>query len=400
MKKRDIKIGIIILVSCFIILGCYYGYQYPRIKNAKIEVTLVDDRNIEFYDTKKVSDFITSINGKIVSDYVINSKKLGKQDIMFDFINDDGIRVTYTYDVTVKDTVSPVVWLGDSYRVERGSNINLTEKIMCGDNYDNRPNCTIEGNYDLNQAGTYPLVYKATDSSGNKTSHPFNLIVYEKEDASNTNSSEPVYTEFSNVITEHKKEGTKIGIDVSVWQGDIDFEKLKKAGVEFVMIRVGGNAGDGKYFLDKKFIQNIKGANQHGIEAGVYFYSYADSLEQARKDAKWVLKQIKDYKIDLPIAFDWEEWGNFNEYNLSFFGLTSMAEVFLNVVEKAGYEGMLYSSKSYLDEIWLPTKYDKWLAHYTNATNYTGDYKMWQLCDNGKVDGINGPVDINIMYMK
>ena len=164
------------------------------------------------------------------------------------------------------------------------------------------------------------------------------------------------------------------------------------------MFLVGGTRGtNGEYFLDKKFIQNIKGANKYGIEAGVYFYSYANSLKHAKKDAKWVLKQIKNYDIDLPIAFDWEEWSSFNDYNLSFFGLTSMAEEFLNVIEEAGYQGMLYSSKTYLDNIWLPTKYDIWLAHYTEETNYQGNYKFWQICDNGKVDGIDGTVDINIM---
>ena len=75
-----------------------------------------------------------------------------------------------------------------------------------------------------------------------------------------------------------------------------------------------------------------------------------------------------------------------------------MAESFLETIEDAGYEGMLYSSKSYLENIWLPTKYDIWLAHYTIQTNYQGKYKLWQLCENGKIDGIDGAVDINVMY--
>ena len=75
-----------------------------------------------------------------------------------------------------------------------------------------------------------------------------------------------------------------------------------------------------------------------------------------------------------------------------------MAEEFLNTVKKSGYDGMLYSSKSYLESIWLETDYDKWLAHYTKQTDYDGKYKMWQLCSNGKVDGIDGNVDIDIMY--
>jgi len=75
-----------------------------------------------------------------------------------------------------------------------------------------------------------------------------------------------------------------------------------------------------------------------------------------------------------------------------------MAEAFLEEIENAGYKGMLYSSKTYLENIWLETPYDIWLAHYTPKTNYQGNYKMWQLCNNGKIDGIEGNVDIDILY--
>ena len=75
-----------------------------------------------------------------------------------------------------------------------------------------------------------------------------------------------------------------------------------------------------------------------------------------------------------------------------------MAEAFLDEVEKDGYEGMLYSSKTYLENIWMNPKHDIWLAHYTDQTTYTGSYKMWQMCENGKVDGIDTLVDIDILY--
>lgn len=398
MKKRIIYI-IISLIAIFILLfGIFKLYSYLRVKFAKVEVVLVNDLTLEFNEKKKVSDFIVSINGTIIDDYTIDSTILGEKEVTFTFINEDNIKLKYTYKIEIVDTVAPLIWLGNSYRLPKGTDIDLTSKILCGDNYDNNPTCIIEGEYDINTVGDYSLVFKATDNSGNIEQVPFTLKVYEPEENDNSNNIEPNYISFEDVVKNYKKENTKIGIDVSSWQGDIDFEKLKKAGVEFVIIRVGGTRGtNGEYFLDKKFVQNIKGANKYGIDAGIYFYSYANSLSHAKKDAKWVLKQIKNYDIRLPIAFDWEEWSSFNDYNLSFFGLTSMAEEFLNVVENAGYQGMLYSSKTYLDNIWLPTKYDIWLAHYTEATNYQGKYKFWQICDNGKVDGIEGTVDINIM---
>ena len=109
-------------------------------------------------------------------------------------------------------------------------------------------------------------------------------------------------------------------------------------------------------------------------------------------------KQIKDYKIDLPVVFDWEEWTNFNEYNLSFFDLNNIAEGFLKEIEKHGYKGMLYSSKNYLENIWFDMPYDVWIAQYYSEVTYNGTYKMWQICDNGLVDGIDTDVDINILY--
>ncbi len=394
MKKRICVISMICIVIVFLSVFIFQVYQYLRVKYAKIEVTLVEDLQVEFYDQKKVSDFILDINGTIIDDFLIDTTELGNQDVTFQFVNDDHIKVNYTYTIEVVDTVEPFIWLGNRYRVQKGSTIDLTHAIMCGDNYDSDPVCTITGTYDVNVVGEYPLTFEAVDQSGNKEQVDFILEVYE-----NTSSSSPTkveYQSFSDIVSEYKNENTEIGIDVSTWQGDIDFAALKKAGVEFIIIRVGGTRGtNGEYFLDSKFEQNIKNANAYGIPVGIYFYSYADSLEGAKKDARWVLKQIKDYQVDLPIAFDWEEWGYFNDYHLSFFGLTSMAEAFLKTVEDAGYEGMLYSSKAYLENVWFPTKYDIWLAHYTKKTDYE-NYRFWQICDNGTVEGIQGAVDIDL----
>lgn len=399
MNKMDKRIKII-LVVIIILLLCFLAFKlvgYLRVKYAKIEITLVSNMTLEFNDTKKVSDYIKSINGKIVDDYEIDSTKLGKKLVKFKFINDDNIKLDYSYYIDVVDTVPPVVWLDSAYSVTRGSKDSLLENILCGDNYDNNPKCEILGEYDLNSVGTYPLLFKAIDNSNNITEKEFTLKVYEP--SSGKNNLTQSHTYFSDIVKEYKNDNTKIGIDVSEWQGNIDFEKIKNSGVEFVIIRVGGTKGTNKeYFLDSKFKQNIESANKLGIDVGIYFYSYASSSKEAINDAKWVLKQIKDYKVSLPIAFDWEDFGDYNSYNLSFFGLTTMAEDFIKTVEKAGYKGMLYGSKNYLEKIWLPTEYDIWLAHYTKQTNYKGKYKLWQKCNDGVIDGIDGAVDIDIMY--
>lgn len=386
--------GIVLLFLVVVLIGMV---SFIQIQMSTVKVVLVEDLTVAFLEQKHASDFIKETNGTLLDDFVIDTSNVGEQEVKVQFRNEYDRKVHYTFPINVVDTTAPVIWLGNTYRVKQGSQINLEKQIMCGDNYDNTPKCWIEGEYDLTTIGEYSLVLKAVDHSGNQAEQPFTLVVYEPSSA-----TKPVVTttEFASIVEKHKTETTEIGLDVSSWQGEIDFEKIKAAGVEFMMLRVGGTRGtNGEYFLDRQFIRNITNANQYGIKVGIYFYSYANSLEAAQQDANWVLEQIKDYQIDLPIAFDWEEWGNYNEYHLSFFGLTSMAEKFLETIEKAGYEGMLYSSKAYLERIWFPTKYDIWLAHYTTDTNYQGSYQMWQLCNDGSIDGIKGAVDINIRYL-
>ena len=400
MKNKKLILIICIVVGIILLsVGGFLLYKYIEIKNAVVKVVLKDNLEADFADTLRVSSFIESINGKIVDDYYLNTDSLGKKKIDFEYINDDGIKIKYNYEINVVDREAPLIWLGKSYNVTRGSEDNLIDKIMCGDNYDNNPECVIEGDYNLDNVGSYHLVFKATDSSGNVSKKKFILNVNEASSKKESNGVKSV-TEFSDVIKDYKNDNTQIGIDVSKWQGDIDFSKLKSAGVEFVIIRIGSSTGiNGENFIDSKFIQNIKNANSVGIPVGVYFYSYANSVDKAISDAKWIIENIKDYKVELPIAFDWENWGSFNTYELSFFGLTNMAKRFMDTVKDAGYDAMLYSSKTYLENIWMSVDYPVWLAHYTKNTNYAVAYSYWQICSNGRVDGINGDVDIDIRYI-
>lgn len=401
MNLKYKKVLKYVLISLVIIITCYFVFNFVRVKTAKVNIILKKDLTVEFASNIHVSDMIKNMNGTIKNDYKIDTTKLGTKKIKFNFTNDDGITIPYSYDITIKDTTEPLIWLGNTYYVTTGSNIQLTDKILCGDNYDNKPICKIEGDYDLNQAGSYDLVFEATDKNGNINTKEFTLVVENPHNNQSNEKNHPnIYTEFEDVMKTYKTKNTKIGIDISSFQGKVDFKKLKESGVEFVMIRVGGTRGiDTDYFIDEQFENNIINANKYGIDAGVYFYSYANSIESAKKDAKWVLKKIEDYKIDLPIAFDWENWKYYNDYHLSFFGLTSMAESFVDVIEDAGYQGMIYSSKTYLENIWLPSNKDIWLAHYTDKTNYQGSYRMWQMCENGRVSGISNAVDIDILYL-
>lgn len=365
---------------------------------------LVDNLKVDVYSTKKVSDFISSIEGKIITNKRINTEKLGKQEITFIYENEKGRKRKGILDIEIVDREEPLVWLSGSYSVKVGSELNLEEEIFCADNYDSNPDCRIEGEYDLNTPGSYNLNYIATDSSNNEEKVAFTLNVYEPTPQVEPTPEkeiieEPVETAFNDIIETHKKENTEIGIDVSKWQEEIDFKKVKHAGATFVMIRVGSQQGvGGEYNLDPYFRQNIENAIKNDLKVGVYFYSYADSKEEAKKQADWVLEQVQDYKLTLPIAFDWECYNNFNQMQLSLFGLNEVAESFLEKIENAGYDSMLYGSKNYLNSIWKYHDYDVWLAHYTDQTDYDSHYVMWQLCQDGRIDGINTAVDINVLY--
>ena len=394
MKKRIIISVIIILVLFLAIFSFKKIYDYYRIKNAKIEVVLIDNLNIGIDDEVSLSDFIVSINGHY-DDYKIDTSEIGEKLIKFNFINDDNIKVSYSFNINVVDDIEPLIMLGESYTVYIGSEDTLINDILSGDNIDNTPKREIIGEYDLNKLGTYPLQYVITDSSGNVSSKKFNLNVIEKPKTTYTEH----HTDFKDIYNIHKTDNTLIGLDISKYQGDIDFDTIKSEGVSFVMIRVGTEKKDtGEFVLDPKFKQNIEGAIESGIDVGIYFYSYAKTKNEAIEDAKWVIDQIKDYKITMPVAFDWEDWTDFNSYNVSFKELTNIAYAYLNELNKKGYDTFLYSSKTYLQNIWANEKYDTWLAHYIDKTTYTGKYKMWQLCSDGVIDGINGYVDIDIYY--
>lgn len=405
-KQRLLKRIFIILGITLVLIIIIFIYKEYKIHTAKRYVEL-NTTTVEVYSDIKLSDIIKKINGKLVKDEKIDTTKLGEKEIKFKYINDDNITLTHNISINIVDTTPPIIDKISNYRITNGDATDISKSLFCGDNYDSNPKCYIEGDYDVNTPGTYKVTYKGVDSSKNESSFNMNIIVKEPSTTTNksTNNSSTTSvsgTKFTDIVKDYKNKNTEIGIDVSHWQGNINFKEVKKAGVEFVYIRVGRGNGIGKeYVLDDKFKQNIEGFNKVGIPVGIYFYSHANSRKDAIKEAKWIMNKIKKYNVSLEIVFDWENWDNFQEYNLSFYKLTDAANTFVKEVEKNGYKGMVYSSKNYLENIWLKLDSRIWLAHYTNETNYQGKYKVWQICNDGIVDGISdNQVDINIRYKK
>jgi GH25 family lysozyme M1 (1,4-beta-N-acetylmuramidase) len=405
--KKIIKVILIIIVLSALVVGGIFAYkkyqeylEEERIKNAIVKIEYIEPLVVEYNREIKLSDLIVSINGKLVDDFKIDTSKIGEKEISYKYINEEDIKLPQSFKLKIVDQNQPVIWLSNSYTVTVGTKSKLEELIMYGDDYDDNPTCKITGEYDVNKVGNYNLSIKVTDSSGNSRKKDFTLKVVNPSKGSNNSSGSGSSIPFSDLYKQYKNENTTIGIDVSRWQGDIDFEKVKEAGVEFVFIKLGGQNGiNGDYYLDPKFERNIKGFKEVGIPVGLYFYSYANSIDKAKSDALWVIDQIKDYQIDLPIAFDWENWSKFNSFHVSFNTLTKSAGMFIDTLKKHGYEGMLYSSKNYLEQIWLKNDYPTWLAHYTNRTDYQGEFKCWQRTSSAKISGITAnTVDVDICY--
>ena len=404
ISKKKVIIFIIILLIIIATIGLII-YLNNRIVDDNSGFTLKRGLKTEVYTKANIEDYIETIEGKIIEKPTIDNKKVGKQKLEFIYLNKDNKKRRGTFEIEIVDTEKPLVWLSNNYNTKVGTDIDLQNKIMCVDNYDSKPSCEINGEYDINTPGTYPLEYIAKDNSGNTFQKEFTLTVYEPVTTENnttstpTEPSEPEYTDFTEILNNYKNDDNEIGIDVSKWQGDIDFTKVKNAGASFVMIRVGSQSGTGgDYVLDPTFKQNIENALKNDLKVGVYFYSYANSKKEAQKQANWVIKQIKDYEISLPVVFDFESFDAFNQMELSIFGLNEVANSFIETINDAGYEGVLYGSKNYLNAIWKYHTAPVWLAHYTDQTNYDGEYFMWQMCDDGKIDGIDGYVDIDILY--
>lgn len=205
--------------------------------------------------------------------------------------------------------------------------------------------------------------------------------------------------------TDSKGLEAKQGIDVSKYQGDINWRKVHSSGISFAMLRVGFRGYEsGKIVLDEKYIQNIKEATSENIKVGVYFFSQAITTDEAIEEANFVLNNIDGYNISYPIVFDLEEIcsSDHRTYNLTKQERTKIATAFCNTIKDAGYIPMIYGNASWLTDYYDLTKitqYDIWLAQYSNQPTFPYDFQMWQYTNVGYVDGIDHIVDINLCFV-
>ena len=203
---------------------------------------------------------------------------------------------------------------------------------------------------------------------------------------------------------------TTLGVDVSVHQGEIDWQQVADAGIEFAMIRIGyrGYGLEGNMRGDVQFENNIQGALEAGLDVGVYYFSQAVTVEEAREEAAYVIEHLEPYadQVTYPVVFDWERQnyeGSRTKTVPDTELLCDMANAFCEDIEDAGYDAMIYFYQnlaySSLDLSQL-TDYPFRLAQYTNYPSFYYDFDMWQYTSEGEVPGIEGDVDLNLRFFR
>lgn len=214
------------------------------------------------------------------------------------------------------------------------------------------------------------------------------------------------FTQEENGWITYEKNGRKAltGIDVSVYQGDIDWEAVAQSGVEFAIIRLGYRGySQGAIQLDRNFEQNMRGALEAGLDVGVYFFSQATTVLEAEEEADFVLENLRGYPITFPVVFDWEfvTADQARTHEMEGEALTDCALAFCELVATAGYTPMVYFNQDigyfyyHLDEL---DQYPFWLAEYDSKPDFFYDFEIWQYTHTGTVPGIQGSVDLNLAF--
>lgn len=212
------------------------------------------------------------------------------------------------------------------------------------------------------------------------------------------------YTALLELEEDERANAVKLGIDVSKWNGEIDWEVVKAEGVDFAIIRCGYRGSSSGWLLeDPYFYKNLTGAKKAGIKVGLYFFTQATNLVEAVEEASMVVSLLGDTEIEYPVFIDTEgAGGNGRADNLDPGTRTAVINAFCQTIQNAGLDAGVYSGRNWfynnliVDEMDAP---NVWLAEYRQTPLYEGRYDMWQYTSNGSVAGIEGRVDLNVSYL-
>ena len=401
-KYGHLKALLILIIVLAAAIAGTTAYVYKTAYDSLMVTFTEESPVVEFGESHLSMDYVKESGGDVYpeADY-LNTEVTGKAEMKFTAEKPlfGGLLTPskeFTLSYAVVDSVPPLkIWSGDGTVLQSGTEFNINDVIAYGDNADPTPLVSVDGEVDMEKSGKYPLHVKVTDSSGNSTEWDLKVTVADEMPYYDDTTER---TDFADFVSANKGNGRSFGIDVSAWQDEIDFKAVKKAGCEFVIIRI-GYTYDGELNIDKNFYQNIQGARAAGLKTGVYLYSTDTTEEQVRKNADWIIDTLGGKNLDLPVAFDWEDFGNFQDYGMSFHELNKLYDVFADQMAQDGYGCMLYGCKNYIENVWEKTDVRPvWLAHYIEKTDYEGPYMLWQASCTGRISGISGDVDMDILY--
>lgn len=386
LRNNKIKI-FLFLAFLLLVVGIFLIFNKPAKRKIKVEVgTEVDLKkwfsNVDMFEGETVYSFdkLESYTKRVV--YYKN-----------------GERYRDKVEIKVVDKTKPYIKCSKNFKVNVGAK-DIEKAIPSIDNYDSDVERKIVGKYKTSKKGTYPLTLQVTDSSGNKNTCRFNLLVVDKPKIADDRRPSIIKNQGIDIRDFRKniKKNNLLGIDISKWQEDIDFSKVKDE-VDFIILRLGYQKGiDGSLVLDEKFEENIKQVEENDIPYGVYFYSYALNKREGIRQAKFVKKHLKDRKLEFPVFYDFEAWNYLGYMETSIIKLNQAKDAFIKEIEKnKKLKAYNYGSKYYLENFWKDER-SVWLAHYTKKTDFKQKYLMWQFSEKGMVKGIDTFVDLNIYY--
>ena len=198
---------------------------------------------------------------------------------------------------------------------------------------------------------------------------------------------------------------SKLGIDVSEYQNPVNWQQVKNAGVEYVMIRVGyrGYGEEGRLVEDAMFRSHMEGAVAAGLEVGVYFFSQAINEKETLEEVQFVLDRIKEYPVTYPVVYDTEEIKDdvARTDNLTEEQFTQNCITFCDAIREAGYDTMIYANMKWMAftlDMRKLTEYEKWYADYEPVPQCPYEFSMWQYTEAGQLPGIEGKVDLNLWF--
>lgn len=199
-----------------------------------------------------------------------------------------------------------------------------------------------------------------------------------------------------------------LGVDVCSYQGQIDWQQVAAAGVEYAIIRVGGRGWgpEGKLYTDEYAQINYDGAKAAGLQVGTYFFSQATTVEEAQEEAQYVLQIMDGWELEMPVVFDWEQIPTWTDpesrtAEMDARTVTDCTVAFCEQIRAAGYTPMFYTNTHQYETFLYATEVDSygvWAAQYSDRLTFPYYLNMWQYTDSGTVPGIEGEVDLNLYF--